>query len=173
MSQLGCISADSTPVATRSRSPGGRSRRGVSLIETLIVLIMIGAITALALPKVRAAQTHESTRNARREVQSAMARAKGAAVQRGCRATMHMRAATPKVWVTACRVTPLSGSPLDTIGGVVYLDARYGITMTTDADSIPFGPNSIGLAPATINMGFTKAGYTSSLQITPVGRPIW
>ena len=151
-----------------------RNRRGVSLIETLIVLLMIGAVTALALPKVRTAQTHESTRNARREVQASLARAKGTAVQRGCRATMHMRASGPaRVWVTTCRITPLVGSTLDTIGGVIYLNARYGVTVSTDADSIPFGPNSLGLGTAMINMGFTKAGYTSSLQITPVGRPIW
>jgi len=137
-------------------------------------MMMIGTITAMVLPKVRTAQSHESTRSARREVQSSLARAKGTAVQRGCRATMHMRATGPaRVWVTTCRITPLAGSTLDTIGGVVYLNARYGVTVTTDADSIPFGPNSLGLAPATINMGFTKAGYTSSLQITAIGRPIW
>jgi hypothetical protein len=132
---------------------------------------MIGTITAFALPKVRAAQAHESTRNARREVQASIARAKGTAVQRGCRATMHMRATGPaRVWVTACKVT---GSGLDTIGGVIQLDSRYGVTVTTDADSLPFGPNSLGLGTATISMGFTKSGYTSSMRITPVGRPIW
>jgi prepilin-type N-terminal cleavage/methylation domain-containing protein len=73
-----------------------RNRRGVSLIETLIVLMLIGTVTAFALPKVRAAQSHESTRSARREVQAAIARAKGAAVQRGCLATLNMEQATDK-----------------------------------------------------------------------------
>jgi prepilin-type N-terminal cleavage/methylation domain-containing protein len=160
---MGCKSVVGPPSARRSR-------RGVSIIEMLIVMMMIGTITAFALPKVRAAQSHESTRAARREVQSALARAKGTAVQRGCRSTMHVRAVPEKVWVTACKVT---GAGLDTIGGVRWLHAVYGVTVSTDADSMPFGPNSLGLGVSTINMGFTKAGYTSSLQITPVGRPIW
>jgi prepilin-type N-terminal cleavage/methylation domain-containing protein len=167
MSMRACTLAGNPNV---SRPGALRIRRGVSIIEMLIVMIMIGAITAFALPKVRAAQNHESTRSARREVQASLARAKGAAVQRGCRATMHIRSSPEKVWVTACKVT---GTGLDTIGGVIFLHARYGVTVSTDADSIPFGPNSLGLGTATIGMGFTKAGYTSSMRITPIGRPIW
>lgn len=158
-------------VATSRRTRARfRARPGVSMIETLIVLIMIGTMTAFALPKVRVAQTHEATRNARREVQAAIARAKGVAVNRSCRATLHIRQDTRKIWVTACKIT---GTGLDTLGGVVYLGSRYGITMTSDGDSIPFGPNSLGKNTATINLGFTKSGYTSALQITPIGRPVW
>jgi prepilin-type N-terminal cleavage/methylation domain-containing protein len=156
----------------RHQGRAGRSvgRRGFTLLEVLIVLTIIGTVTAFALPRVRGAQNEEATRSARREVTASLARAKGTAVQRGCRATLHMRTDVPRVWVTACKTT---GSGIDTIGGVSFLSARYGVTMTSSADSLPFAPNSLGLGTAAITMGFTKSGFTSSLQLTPVGRPIW
>ena len=48
MFNLGCKSAVCPPAPRRNR-------RGVSIIEMLIVMMMIGTITAMVLPKVRAA----------------------------------------------------------------------------------------------------------------------
>ncbi|HYV97430.1 MAG TPA: prepilin-type N-terminal cleavage/methylation domain-containing protein [Gemmatimonadaceae bacterium] len=145
-------------------------RRGITLLEMIIVLIIIGTTSAYAYPKLKTAQNKRSTQAALREVTTQLARAKATAVQRACRATLKFKQSENKVWITACKLT---GSALDTIGTVSYLNARYGVTITVDQDSLPFGPNSLGLNTATTNMTFTKSGQTSTLTISSIGRPTW
>jgi prepilin-type N-terminal cleavage/methylation domain-containing protein len=144
---------------------------GFTLIEMLVVITLIGIMSAMAFPKMNTAMRHESARSARREVTTQIARAKSAAVQRQCRSTMQIRASTGKVWVETCKVA--GGTARDTIGFISQLAAKYGVTMTTTADSLPFGPNSLALATAAITMTFTKTGYTVNLAITSTGRASW
>ena len=145
-------------------------KRGFSIIELLIVMSIIGVMAAFAFPKMQDAIIHEATRGARREVATQLMRARAAAAQRGCRATVHMDAATTRVWVTACKVT---GTGLDTLGPFSRLDVKYNVTMTSTADSLPFAANSMGMGTGTISMAFTRSGYTSSLRITAIGRAVW
>lgn len=148
-------------------------RSGFTLIEMLIVITLIGVVGAMAFPKWHTAYDHENVRAARREALTQLNRAKGTAVQRGCRATIQMRATGTKVWVEACRMTALAGSTTDTVGFISLLSTKYGVTMTTSADSLPFAPTSLGLGTATITMTFTKNGYTSTLTVTSIGRATW
>lgn len=145
-------------------------RPGFTVVELLVVIVIIGIAAAFAFPKMNTAVKHEAVRSARREVTTQLARAKGAAVQRGCRSTLQMRAATGRVWVETCKVT---GTTRDTVGTVSQLAAKYGVTVTSTADSFPFAPNSLGIAPAPVTLTFAKAGYTLSLLISTVGRPSW
>lgn len=144
---------------------------GFTLIELLVVIVIMGIMAAFAYPKMHNAVNNEAVRSARRETTTQLARAKGAAVQRGCRSSLQMRAATGRVWVETCKVT--GGTARDTVGTVSQLAGKYGVTVTTTADSLPFGANSLGLAPAAITMTFAKAGYTLSLAISTIGRASW
>lgn len=145
-------------------------RSGFTLIEMLIVMTLIGVISAVALPRMNGAMMREATRSARREVATQVTRARNAAAQRGCRATLHMDAAADKVWVTACKA---SGNGVDTIGPVSDLATRYKVDMAVAEDSLPFAANSLGLGTGTIGFTFTRNSYSVAMRVTPVGRAAW
>jgi len=153
-----------------SRGAAGERVGGFTLVEVLLVMAIIGIASAFAIPNMRNAMNREATKAARREVTTQVMRARSAAVQRGCRATIHLRATGNLAWVTSCKMT---GSGIDTIGSISRLGSRHGIKMTTTADSLPFASNGIGLGAATIALTFTKGGAASSLSLTRVGRAVW
>jgi prepilin-type N-terminal cleavage/methylation domain-containing protein len=147
-----------------------RPPRGFTLIELLIVVSLIGGMMALAFPKYSQATSKEGTIGARREVVTQVSRARSVAAQRGCRATLHLSAASDRVWVTSCRI---SGGGIDTVGMVSGLRTRYNVDFTSSADSLVFSPTSLALGTGSIALGFSRNGQSSAMRITSIGRPVW
>src|SRR2546422_10252822 len=91
--------------------------RGFTFIEVLIVMVLIGIIAALGIPRIRDAIQKNNVRGARAALGTLVAKARGAAVQRGCKSAIHFTSgAAGEGWITACKVgnTPPTGTP----GGV-------------------------------------------------------
>ncbi len=146
------------------------SRSGFTLVEAIIVIVIMGVMLTIAIPRVKDYILHESVRSARRTMTTHLARSRATAVHRGCRAVLHMDAATSRVWVTAC---PVQGNGVDTVGTIDNFDIHFGVAFSSDGDSVLFTPQGVALATTSISMKFSKDGYTDSLEITPVGRPVW
>jgi len=146
------------------------SRSGFTLIESIIAIVIISAVLTLAMPKVKEYILHETVRSARREITTHLARSRATAVYRGCRAVLHLDPTNDRVWVTSC---PVQGAGLDTVGTVDDFQSHFGVDFTADGDSVLFTPQGVALASTSISMTFTKHGWSDSLLITPVGRPVW
>jgi prepilin-type N-terminal cleavage/methylation domain-containing protein len=146
------------------------SRRGFSIVELLIAMTLMSAMLALAYPRFDSARMRESTISARREVANQVARARTAAAQRGCRATLHLNSTTERVWVTACRAT---GTGIDTIGQVSNLSVRYTVNLTSTADSLGFAPTSLALGTTAITLTFARGTQSSTMTISSIGRATW
>ncbi len=146
-------------------------RRGFTLIELLIAVAVMGIALGIGLPRLRGAMIQENVRSSRREVTTRLQQARSAAVQRGCPATLHIRAATSRVWVTTCR---MGGAPgLDTLGQIANFRTRYQVSMTASGDSVRFGPHGLAMGASWISLNFARSGHTDSLGISPVGRAAW
>src|SRR5205807_6937734 len=116
----------------------GMRRDGFTLIEMIIVVVMIGVIAVIGFPKIRRALDQTNVRSTRVFLSTAVATARAAAVQRGCRTAVHFANGSGTVWVTACsRANP---ALIDTIGGVANLASRYNVTLAATNDSIQFDP---------------------------------
>src|SRR5438093_374573 len=109
--------------------------RGFTFIEVLIVMVLIGIIAALGIPRIRDAIQKNNVRGARAALGTLVAKARGAAVQRGCRSAIHFTSGTAgTVWITACKVS--NSALTDTLGGVEQLAVRYNLTLTAGAESM-------------------------------------
>ena len=74
--------------------------RGFTFIEVLIVMVLIGIIAALGIPRIRDAIQKNNVRSARAAIGTLVAKARGAAVQRGCKSAIHFTQGTAgKIWV--------------------------------------------------------------------------
>lgn len=144
--------------------------RGFTLIEVMLVIVIISAMVVVAVPRIAETVTREAVRGSRMTMTTQLARARGAAANRGCRGTVHIDRAQAMVWVTACQI---AGTGIDTVGAFEQLGQKYGITMSSTADSIIFTPNGLAVGNVWVMMSFTRGAYTDSLTVSPVGRAVW
>jgi len=148
-----------------------RRPNGFSLVELLIVVVIIGIIVSVGLPRFRATQLQSDVRSARTAVIQAYLQARAAAVGSG--RTTRLRSNGTSVWITGSpRLMPAAGSTMDTVGQITNLFQRYGVagsaspgtTVTID----PRGFNTSG----TVQFRVTKSGRTDSVVVSGFGQVI-
>ena len=125
-------------------------------------------MAALGIPRIRGAVQKQNVRSARVAIVAHVVKARHAAVQRGCRATVHLRS-SGAVWVTACRT---AGAGLDTLGGVDDLYERYGVTLSATRDSMQFDPRGLSLGNQSATVSFRNTLAADSIRINAVGRVV-
>jgi len=103
---------------------GNRGNSGFTVIELLWVIVLMGLMAMLGIPRIRDALQKQNVRSARVATVSHVVKARNAAVQRGCRATVHLRS-SGAIWVTACRT---AGAGLDTESPCPPHATRYSST---------------------------------------------
>jgi len=152
-------------------------RSGFSIIEMIIVIVMMGIIAVIGFPRIRRALDKTNVRSARVFLGTAVATARAAAVQRGCRGVVHFASgsgAAGKVWVTACPRTSPGVGTIDTIGSVEQLSARYNVTLTANIDSIRYDPRGLSMDNSDVMVriaGNTTTGH-DSLLVNRIGKVV-
>src|SRR5437899_12437948 len=79
-------------------------KKGFSMIELIVVLLLIGVSASIGIPRLRDGLEKQNVRSSKALIATLAATARGAAIQRGCPATLNMTA--DSIWVTACGVNP-------------------------------------------------------------------
>jgi prepilin-type N-terminal cleavage/methylation domain-containing protein len=149
------------------------TKRGFTLIEMIIVLALIGLIGALVFPRLRDAFEKTNVRSARVAAGTLAAKARAAAVARGCRSALHFDGKVDNgvVWVTVCRVDTLPG--IDTLGGVEHLASRFNVALRASRDSVNYAPSGLSFDNVTTIVRFSSpTGASDSVLINPVGKVV-
>jgi prepilin-type N-terminal cleavage/methylation domain-containing protein len=150
------------------------SRTGVTFLELMVVIVVMGVLTMIGFPKIRDAIQKTNLRSARAAAGTYVATARQAAIQRGCRGVVHFSPSAGTVWVTVCpRMSPGSGS-IDSIGVVSKLGQLYGVTITGTRDSVQFDPRGLNLDNSTtITVRFaTTTGSSDSIIVNQLGKVV-
>jgi prepilin-type N-terminal cleavage/methylation domain-containing protein len=159
-------------VTSRKREGVVRSRSGFTLVEALIVVVILGLIALIGLPKISAAMVRTDLRSARTTMINLVATARAASVQRN-RVTWIKRNGNMAYVGATPRVVPLAGSTADTVGPVHNLGTTYKVTMA-GADSVQFDPRGFGswAGGGSVTITLSRSGHSETITIDGLGRVI-
>jgi prepilin-type N-terminal cleavage/methylation domain-containing protein len=143
-------------------------RKGFTTIEMIMVVIMIGVIAAIGFPRLRDAFEKQNIRGAKALMATMVATARGAAIQRGCAATLNMT--VDSAWVTACGVNPPAASV--SVGTKKLIGDDFGVKLGPSAASISYDPRGIAEVFQTTTVQIIGPHYTDSVVVNQVGRVI-
>jgi len=149
------------------------TKRGFTIIEMLIVLVLFGLIAALAFPRLRDAFEKSNVRGARVAAGTIAAKARAAAVARGCRSALHFGALDGgTVWVTVCKVDTTAG--VDTLGGVEHLASRFNVEFKYSRDSVTYAPSGVSFdnVLTTLWLRSRSGSVRDSVMINQVGKVV-
>jgi prepilin-type N-terminal cleavage/methylation domain-containing protein len=144
------------------------SRRGFTLIETLIALVVMSLGFLIAIPRVRNAFAQNTMVNTRAKVISLYSTARAVSSSSGRVTYLHLN--NNRVYVTAQPRRKAGGGTIDTIGVPENVSTLYGVTISTTADSVKIDQTGIGATAGTTTIRFTKGSYKDSIRISPYGR---
>jgi prepilin-type N-terminal cleavage/methylation domain-containing protein len=148
----------------RARLTSARARRGFTLPEILIVIVMISVLALVAIPRFATANGKRHMESARMRVAAALATARAAAIQKG--EPVRFRIASNRVTVksTSADTTNLvSPIPLDTL-----YDVR--VTSPTGTIVVDFSARGFASYGSLLNIKLRRPGVSDdSVLVTTTG----
>ena len=161
---------ESRVVSTARLRPTQRatSRAGFSLIETMVVLVIMGIAMAISLPKFAAMRDRMSVRSAKQQFASYLATARAAAIRQGQSGQFHANNNT--IW---SNVNQPDGSNIN-VSRAVSLKTARGVTVTLNGsapsqDSIQFDSRGLSITGGAHTYLFTRNGFKDSICVSRLG----
>ncbi len=141
------------------------NRRGLTVAELIIALVLIGALVAITVPRIGQAMTKQGMRSARNAVIGMVAKSKASAVQRGTATSLQLSGGD---LVIRSR-HPVTGA-VDTVGHVENMYQRFGAYVSASSDSLVFDPRGIGATTGSTTIIVTRGSYADTILISRAGR---
>jgi prepilin-type N-terminal cleavage/methylation domain-containing protein len=142
------------------------ARRGFSLIELLIVIVIMGTIATFAIPMVRRGMEQRRVSGARIAITTMNAKARAVAVQR----SRVVRLIFDSNEILLVSTHPVTGA-MDTIDER-NLYTVYGVTVASSRDTLLYDPRGIGLQNSATSVVVTRpGGFADTVSITALGGP--
>jgi prepilin-type N-terminal cleavage/methylation domain-containing protein len=108
-----------------------RNRRGVSLLEFMVVLFVIGVVAAIGTPRLTGARERASLNSAKDQVHAALATARAAAIRQGYPAQFHAQSGA--VWVTAANGSATAAQVQ--VGMVASIEKTLSVSVSTTSNA--------------------------------------
>ena len=145
-------------------------RRGFTLIETLVALVVVSLGLLIAIPHVRDGLAQNTLLNTRSKTMSLYSTARAVSSSTGRVSYLHLDG--NRVYVTAQPRRKAGGGSSDSISVPENFQTLYGVTVSTNpaVDSIRIDQTGMGAAGQAITIRFTKGSRVDSIQISPYGR---
>ena len=135
-------------------------RRGVTLLEVAVVVVLIALISAIAVPAILRRLDRSKVRHASSEIVSALGLARTTAVAREEFASVLVDGAH-------ATITVVSGS--DTLLTRLLGDV-YGVELRSNRDSSTYGPTGLGFGAANQSIIIQRGGAVDTVVISRLGR---
>jgi prepilin-type N-terminal cleavage/methylation domain-containing protein len=146
-------------------------RRGFSLVEMLIVVVMIGIMLGIGFPKMRAGMANNNVRAARTALINMMAGARNASSQTNRSAWVKIEGNRAVVLARPRQDGVKTGTiNADTIGPVQNLGTLYGVTVTATVDSFRFNPTLTSLDVVGTTFTISRSGHVETVAVDGLGR---
>lgn len=144
-------------------------RRGFSLVEMLIVVVIIGVMLSIGFPKLRTGMINNNVRAARTALINMIAGARNAGSQTN-RSTWVKVEGTRAFVLARPPFSTAGGRTADTIGPVQNLNQLYGVTITPSLDSFRFNPTLTSLDIVGKSFIISRSGFADTVSIDGLGR---
>ena len=146
------------------------NRRGFTLVEALVVMVVAGILGLLTFPTLAGAMSRRMAWNARAVATGMYSRARSNAIETG-RSTTLTWTGNVAVITAGPRLLPGAGT-VDTIGKPEDFRLLYGVTVTgTPGSVLTIDPRGLGTSAST-TVFFSRDGISDSVMVTGYGRVI-
>lgn len=131
-------------------------RRGYTLVETVVVMTILGIIAALLMPTLRSTFSGNARHSARREALSYVYRAQATAVQQSRKSWLIRSGNTLRVYMDSLGVKVQLNAALD-------VNKSFGATLTaTPTDTIAFDPRGFAILSGTTQKYIVTSGTSTA-----------
>ena len=137
-------------------------RRGLTLVELLLVIVIMGVIMMITAPKLRGISTNTSLRSASQELTMRLALARQTAIRRGAVAVLHL--SNDKAWLMIEKNGSQSVS-----GDTLRFVKKYGVYLSATIDTVRYNPRGVASMGSTQTFTVTKDGATQKVCVTGAG----
>jgi type II secretory pathway pseudopilin PulG len=134
--------------------------RGTTVVELVVVLIVIGALVAIALPRFREAADRFAARAAIQETRSLFTLARRAAITRRSVVGVITDTSAGAIVVRSGGVELARGSLRD----------RYGVSLMATRDSMSYDPRGLGYGAANLTIVARRGQGAETLFVSRLGR---
>lgn len=145
------------------RQRSAAARRGFTLLEMLMVVVVIGLLIMMSAPRIAVAAAQRDVSGAHEAFASMFRQARASAMQTRQQVTLSFNAG-----VAVMTVAP--GGARDTIGYPLNFVGEFGLTPTLSSDSIVVAATGLVTSGAPFTFTASKRGESSSATITGSGR---
>jgi prepilin-type N-terminal cleavage/methylation domain-containing protein len=136
-------------------------RRGVTLLELMVVLVILGIVSAFAVPRLRGTLDRLAVARAASEVASFYGRARMAAIFRSSTVRIEFRADTLNAILEGLR---------DEVAIAEPGPARHGVSLDATRDMIRLYPTGFGIGGANTRLIVARGVAAETLTTSRLGR---
>ena len=137
-----------------------QSRKAFTVVETIVVVAVMAALTAITLPRASGFIDRIEVRGAVAEIESMFSLARHAAIARGARVTLEIYPAT---------------STISVLAGAEILRSRevgeaHGVALSANRTTITYSPIGVGYGAANASLIVSRGRVVDTVVVSRLGR---